>query len=255
MLIEPGRVVLREAAVPIARWPAELGPIRIAALSDVHTGAPHVTPAMVRDIVARVNRAQPDLVVLLGDYVVHGVIGGRFVEPEATAAALRDLRAPLGVYAVLGNHDWWYDGGRVRRALEGAGIRVLENAATPVMVNGRSLWIAGVGDQMTGHDEIRRTLRQVPDGAPLIALTHNPDLFPEMPARALLTLAGHTHGGQVNLPLFGRLIVPSRYGSRYAIGHVREDGRDLFVTPGIGTSIIPVRFRVPPDVSLLTAGR
>jgi len=255
VLIEPGHVVLREAAVPIARWPPDLGPIRIAALSDVHPGAPHVTLARVRDIVTRVNRAQPDLVVLLGDYVIHGVIGGRFVEPEATAAALRDLRAPLGVYAVLGNHDWWYDGARVRRALEGAGIPVLENAATEVTVNGRALWIAGVGDQMSGHDDVRRALSQVPDGAPLIVLTHNPDLFPEMPARALLTLAGHTHGGQVNLPFFGRLIVPSRYGSRYAAGHIREDGRDLFVTAGIGTSIIPVRFRVPPEVSLLTVGR
>ena len=254
VLIEPGHVVLREAAVPIARWPADLGPIRIAALSDVHTGAPHVTLEMVRDIVARVNRAQPDLVVLLGDYVIHRVIGGRFVEPEATAAALRDLQAPLGVYAVLGNHDWWLDGGRVRRALEGAGIRVLENAATPVMVNGRALWIVGVADQVTVHDDIGRALSQVPDGAPVIAVTHNPDLFPEMPARVLLTLAGHTHGGQVNLPFLGRLIVPSRYGSRYAIGHVHEDGRDLFVTPGIGTSIIPVRFRVPPEISLLTVG-
>jgi predicted MPP superfamily phosphohydrolase len=95
----------------------------------------------------------------------------------------------------------------------------------------------------------------VPAEAPVVVITHNPDLFPGVPARVLLTLAGHTHGGQVDLPLLGRLIVPSRCGARYAIGHVREDGRDLFVTPGLGTSILPVRFRVPPEISLLTVGR
>jgi uncharacterized protein len=255
VLIEPARVVTRERAVPIARWPAALGPLKIAALADLHTGAPHVTVEKLRDIVTSVNAARPDLIVLLGDYVIHGVAGGRFVEPEPTAAALRDLRAPLGVFAVLGNHDWWYDGARVTRALEGAGIRVLEDAAVSVTANDRSLWIAGVSDVLTRRADVTRALAAVPDGAPVIVLTHNPDLFVRMPARVLLTLAGHTHGGQVNLPVLGRLIVPSRYGERYAIGHVHENGSDLFVTPGVGTSIVPLRFRVPPEISLITVGR
>jgi len=255
VLIEPAWVVTRESAVPIARWPAALGPLRIVALADLHTGAPHVTVEKLRDIVAAVNATRPDLIVLLGDYVIHGVVGGRFVEPEPTAAALRDLRAPLGVFAVLGNHDWWYDGARVTRALEGAGICVLEDAAVSVTANGRPLWIAGVSDALTRRADVTRALAPVPDGAPVIVLTHNPDLFVRMPARVLLTLAGHTHGGQVNLPLLGRLIVPSHYGERYAIGHVHEHGRDLFVTPGIGTSIIPVRFRVRPEISLIAVGR
>ena len=144
--IEPGRVVLRETPVSIARWPADLGPLRIAALADLHTGSPHITVAKLREIVASVNAAQPDLIVLLGDYVIHGVAGGRFVEIEQTAAALRDLKAPLGVFAVLGNHDWWYDGARCVRALEAVGIRVLEDAAAEVTVRGHPLWIAGVSD-------------------------------------------------------------------------------------------------------------
>lgn len=255
MLVEPAWVVTRSTPLPIARWPEALGPITIAVLSDIHTGAPHITLEKVRDVVATVNRARPDLVVLLGDYVIHGVVGGRFVEPEPTAAALRELRAPLGVFAVLGNHDWWYDGARVGRALEGAGIRVLEDSAIPVLVNGRRLWIAGVSDAMTRPANISRALAAVPEDAPVIVLTHSPDVFPRMPARVLLTLAAHTHGGQVNLPLLGRLIVPSRYGARYAIGHIHEDGRDLFVNPGLGTSIIPVRFQVPPEISLVTVGR
>ena len=117
------------------------------------------------------------------------------------------------------------------------------------------LWIAGVGDAFTRPAAITRALAPVPEGAPVIVLTHNPDLFVRVPPRVLLTLAGHTHGGQVNLPVLGRLIVPSHYGDRYAIGHVREEDRDLFVSPGIGTSIIPLRFRVPPEISLLTVGR
>jgi hypothetical protein len=253
--IEPGRLVARETRVPIARWPAELGPLRIAALADLHTGAPHITVAKLRRIVAEVNAAQPDLIVLLGDYVIHGVVGGRLVHIERTAAALRDLRAPLGVFAVLGNHDWWYDGLRTSRALEAVGIRVLEDAAAPVTVRGRPLWIAGVSDVRVRAADVARALRAVPADAPVLVLTHNPDLFVRLPERVLLTLAGHTHGGQVNLPVLGRLIVPSRFGERYAIGHVHENGRDLFVSPGIGTSIIPVRFRVPPEISLLTVGR
>lgn len=255
VLIEPGWVVTRETRLPIARWPATLGPLRIVALSDLHTGSPHITVARVEQVVARVNAAHPDLIVLLGDYVIHRVIGGRFVEPERTAAALRGLAAPLGVFAVLGNHDWWYDGGRVGRALEGAGIRLLEDTATRVDTRGGPLWLAGVSDLYTRPADIGRALASVPEGAPVILLTHNPDVFVDVPARVLLTLAGHTHGGQVNLPLLGRLVVPSQFGERFAIGHVHEDGRDLFVTPGIGTSILPVRFGVPPEISVLTVGR
>ena len=159
------------------------------------------------------------------------------------------------MYAVLGNHDWWYDGGRVGRALEGAGIRLLEDTATRVDARGGPLWIAGVSDLYTRPADVGRALASVPEGAPVILLTHNPDVFVRVPARVLLTLAGHTHGGQVNLPGLGRLVVPSQFGERFAIGHVHEDGRDLFVTPGIGTSILPVRFGAPPEISVLTVGR
>jgi predicted MPP superfamily phosphohydrolase len=255
VLIEPGQVVAREVRVPIARWPEGLGPVRIAAIADVHAGAPHMTLDALRGIVVTVNAAHPDLIVLLGDYVIHGIIGGRFIEPEPIATVLGRLSAPLGVLAVTGNHDWWYDGKRVTAALEAAGIQVLEDVAVPVPIHGRPVWIAGVGDTWTRRADISRALDAVPAGDPVIVVTHNPDIFPSVPGRVLLTLAGHTHGGQVDLPLLGRLVVPSRYGPRYAIGHVREDGRDLFVTPGLGTSILPVRFRVPPEISLLTVGR
>jgi len=153
---------------------------------------------------------------------------------------------------VLGNHDWWYGGERVTRALNNVGVPVLENDVAEVKRDGGSIWIAGLADLWTRKPLITTTLGKIPEQATVIALTHNPDIFPEIPARVALVLAGHTHGGQVNLPLLGRRVVPSRFGERYAVGHVEENGHHLFVTPGIGTSIIPVRFRVPPEISVLT---
>ena len=252
--VEPARLVVREAEVRLPRWPAALGGLRVAVLSDLHAGAPHLGARKRAEIVARTNAAHPDLVVLLGDYVVGTEAGARFVEPEVFARELGGLRAPLGVVAVLGNHDWWYDGPRVRRALEAAGLRVLENDAIALEVKGRGarLWVAGLGDLWSRSADPAAALRAVPAGEPVLLLTHNPDVFPGVPGRVTLTLAGHTHGGQVRLPGLGTPVVPSRFGRRYAAGLVAEDGKRLFVTPGLGTSILPVRFGVPPEISLLT---
>ncbi len=203
------------------------------------------------EIVDATQAAEPDLVLLAGDYVIHGVVGGQFVEPEEAAGELARLSAPLGVFAVLGNHDHWLDGPRVRRALEDVGIGFLEDTATPLRAGACAFWLAGISDLWMGAHDHERALRDVPLDAPVVAFTHNPDVFPSIPARVSLTIAGHTHGGQVFLPVLGRPIVPSDFGERFAIGHVVEDGRHLFVSPGLGTSILPVRFRVPPEISLL----
>jgi uncharacterized protein len=254
VIVEPGRLVVRETRVLSARWPADRPPLRIAVLTDLHVGSFRNGLQRLDEIVARTNAARPDLVVLLGDYVIHGVMFGRFVPPEATAARLAGLRAPYGVVAVLGNHDWWLDGPRIRRDLERAGIRVLENDATSLGEGPRRFWVAGLADLWTRTVSIPRALSGVPAGEPVILLTHSPDVFPDVPPRVALTLAGHTHGGQVALPIVGRPIVPSRYGQRYAYGLVVEDFRPLFVSPGIGTSLLPVRFRVPPEISMVTLG-
>lgn len=250
--IEPRDVHVRPLSLRVPHWPAALRGLRVAAMSDVHTGAPHVSPERLRALVGRVNAAEPEIVLLLGDYVIHGILGGRFVEPETTADILAGLRAPGGVVAVLGNHDWWYDGQRVRAAFEARSITVLENEARLVDAHGRKVWVAGLADLWTRTPDMERALSAVPRGAAVVLLSHSPDVFPDVPERVSLTLAGHTHGGQVRLPIAGTLAVPSRYGSRYAAGHVVEGGRHLFVTTGIGTSILPVRFRVPPEVVILT---
>jgi predicted MPP superfamily phosphohydrolase len=183
---------------------------------------------------------------------VENALGIRTVEPELTAAELSRLKGRLGVFSTLGNHDWWYNAFRVKSALEGAGIRVLENDVVHIKRNGAAIWLIGLGDLWEGSPDIAKALAKVTDDAPVIALTHNPDIFPQIPARVALTIAGHTHGGQVAIPFIGRPIVPSQFGQRYAIGHIVDGGKNLFVTPGLGTSIVPVRFRVPPEISLIT---
>jgi predicted MPP superfamily phosphohydrolase len=254
VFVEPAQLVVRESTIAPPGWPRALDGLRIALLSDLHVGSPRNGIAHLREVVERTNDERPDLVLLAGDFVIHGVIGGRFVPPEEFAPELAKLRAPLGTFAVLGNHDWWLSARRVREALEANGIPVIDDRVArlaPADRAGAAFWLAGVSDFWEGLHDLDGALAQVEDDAPVLVLTHNPDLFPEIPARVALTLAGHTHGGQVAVPGLGRPVVPSQYGQRYALGHVVEDGRHLFVTPGVGTSILPVRLGTPPEVSML----
>lgn len=251
-VIEPSRLVLRETPITLQSWPASFKGLRIAVISDLHAGSPYITLDKIHQIVETTNAAQPDLILLPGDFVIHGVLGGTFMEPEVIASALKGLRARFGVFATLGNHDWWYNGPRVKKALETAGVTVLENDAAAIERDGAAIWIAGIGDKWEGNPDIASALARVDDSAPVIAFTHNPDIFPSIPARVALTIAGHTHGGQVALPIIGRPVVPSEFGERYAAGHIVEGSKHLFVTTGVGASILPVRFRVPPEISLLT---
>lgn len=197
------------------------------------------------------NAAQPDLILLVGDYVIHGVIGGEFIEPEKAAALLSKLRARLGVYAVLGNHDWWFDSIRVGRAITDHGMTLLEDASMPLQWDGCSFTLVGISDYWEGPHDVDKAFAGVEPGLPIIAFTHNPDVFPNLPMPVSLAIAGHTHGGQVNLPGIGRPIVPSAYGERFAAGVIQEKEQVYFVSTGIGTSILPVRFRVPPEIAIV----
>ncbi|MCR9139205.1 MAG: metallophosphoesterase [Alphaproteobacteria bacterium] len=242
------------------------GPLRVAVLADFHACEPWMPMSRINHIVATTNAMKPDLTVLLGDYVA-GLKRFRsaIVPMRQWSSALADLEAPLGVHAILGNHDWWVDGPIVREHLERVGIPVLENRAIQLgLPSGKRLWLAGLGDQLAiplgrgrfrGVDDLAGTMEQIKDEHnPVIMLAHEPDIFPKMPSRVDLTLSGHTHGGQVRLPLMGPPIVPSRYGQRYAHGHVSEDNGQMIVSGGLGCSMLPVRFGVPPEIVMIEMG-
>lgn len=251
-LIEPGLLKVREVEIASERWPRDWAPLKIALLADLHVGAPFAGLEKLREVVSRVNGLQPDLVLLAGDYVIHGVLFGSFVPPEAIAKELRRLEARLGVVSVLANHDWWYGGDLIRQDLEAQGITVLENEARSFRHPRGQFWVAGLADDTTRQPDPIGTLRRVPAEEPVIVLVHDPVTFLDVPHRAVVTLAAHTHGGQVYLPWFGAPIVPGRGPRRFAYGHIREDDKDMYVTSGIGTSILPVRFNMPPEIALLT---
>ena len=252
---EPQRLVVTRSELTLPGWPKELAGLKVALLSDLHVGSPFWDLAALSGLVERTNAEHPDLVLLAGDYQVNDVPGGVFVAPEAIAQGLGRLHAPLGVFAVLGNHDWWNDGERTRKAFEAHGVRVLEESTAALQHAGKSFFVVGLADQMTRPSDPAAALASLPPGAPTLVLVHEPDVFESFPRLGLaptLTLAGHTHGGQVWLPLLGRRVVPSKFGQRYAYGHVIESGRHLFVTSGVGTSVLPVRFFVPPEIAMLT---
>lgn len=269
--IEPGFLlrVQRYALAPPG-WPSDFK-LRIVALSDIHMGEPYMGLKRLERIVETANALRPDLILLLGDYAA----GHRWVTAKITikdtAAILTQLKSPLGTHAILGNHDWWGDKQAQKRragpnlygvALKAAGLPVYENDGIRLDHNGRPFWLLGLADQIafingrnsfTGLDDLDATLARVNDDAPVILMIHEPDGFTKVPSRVSLTLAGHTHGGQVRL--FGYSpVVPSAYGNRFAYGHVVEDDRHLIVSGGLGCSILPVRFGVPPEINLIELG-
>jgi len=253
------------------RWPAGME-LKIAALADIHACRPWMEPERIRAIVDETNALGADLIVLLGDYVAgHRYVTG-YVPAAEWAQALAGLRAPLGVHAILGNHEWWSDQAvqragtgspAARHALEAVGIPVYENDVVRLAKAEHGFWLAGLGDQLAflpsrrlrpgrpiGADRLDHTLAKITDDAPVVLLAHEPDIAVKVPKRVALTLSGHTHGGQVRL--FGwSPIVPSRYGNRYAYGHVRERC-DLIISGGLGCSIMPFRLGVTPEIVLVT---
>jgi len=264
--IEPRyRLVIKAYRFTPPGFPKRERPLRIAALADLHACDPWMPLSRIEEIVRVTNALKPDVIVLLGDYVsaIH-----RFrTKPVAIgdwAAALANLDAPLGTFAVLGNHDWWEDPEGVRQGLVRNGIPVLENEARQLkMPDGSAFWLAGLGDQLArgnprkgyqGVDDLPKTMRAITDEAPVVLLAHEPDIFPEVPSRVAVTLCGHTHGGQVRFPFIGAPVVPSRFGQRYAYGHIVESGRHLVVSGGLGCTFLPVRFGSPPEIVLVELG-
>ncbi|MBM4061780.1 MAG: metallophosphoesterase [Planctomycetes bacterium] len=235
-----------ELDLPLADGHAGLDGLRLAFVSDVHAGSFLDEHDLCR-IFAQIAAAAPDLVLLGGD-----LINTRERELLLYRGPLRLLRPPLGTFAVPGNHDhfWGPDIGLWTAFLEDQGVAVLLNRGQRIERNGASLWLCGVDDLTEGRPDLARALAGRRQGEPAVLLSHHPDFFFEAAAVDVeLTLAGHTHGGQVRL--FGRApIHHSRFG--YEQGWFRENGCALYVGRGLGVTVLPIRIQAPPEIPVVT---
>jgi predicted MPP superfamily phosphohydrolase len=265
-------LTLANYAPRLPNWPEDLE-LTIAVIADIHACYPWMSEERVGEIVDLANAQKPDLTVLLGDYVcTHRFVSG-YVPPGAWAEQLARLEAPLGVYAILGNHDWWWaaipteppdNSQSVRRALAEAGVPLLENQSVRLSQRGQPFWLTGLGDLLArvpnpryGHGaaDLPAAIRSIDDDAPAILLVHEPYFFPWVPDRFALTLAGHMHGGQVNLPIIGPPVsLLKRRSGKYIYGEYALGEKRMIVSGGLGTSLAPVRILRPPEVVIVKLG-
>lgn len=243
--------VMRATTVTLNGWPEGAAPLRVALIADIHLGNPAMDEARLTRIVGQVNAAHPDLVLIAGDFLVGHDGAGADARAARLTKPLSALHAPLGVVAVLGNHDWWTAPAAIQSALAQAGVVVLDNAA----VRRGPIVVAGVSDRFSGHARVGDALASARALAgPIVVLTHSPDVSPDIPREATLVLAGHTHCGQVVAPGVGALVTRAPaagfrrlYDPRYRCGLVRDPGRLVIITGGLGSGTAPVRFGAPPD--------
>ena len=243
--------IVRTARVHVANWPDGAPPVRVALLSDVHVAGPDMPPSRAARLMRQVSALKPELVLIAGDMISEKQLATKIYSAAEAVEPLRQLRAPLGVIAVLGNHDYWADENGFRIALRNAGIHVLNNEA----VQRGPIVVGGIGDEITGHANIRTTYQAMAGFAgPRILVTHDPDIIPDLPVPVAAVFAGHTHCGQARWPWGTPIANVSRYGMRFQCGDITDAGQRLFVTAGLGTSVIWLRYGTRPDVWLVTLG-
>jgi predicted MPP superfamily phosphohydrolase len=251
-LLESRQIGVKRYEVHLARLSAKLDGFRVAQLSDLHYDLSY-TAELVETAVQTVKGLNPDLVVLTGDYVSafarHHTAAAE--SAESCALALSGLRPPFGILAVLGNHDHLTDPRAVTRSLQSRGITVLDNQSQPIESEGSRLWVVGVDDVLKGHPDLDSALQRVPRDAATILLVHEPDYADDVHHPVGLQLSGHSHGGQIRLPLIGPPYLP-QLARKYPEGFRWVGSLALNTNCGIGMSLLPIRLNCPPEITLLT---
>jgi predicted MPP superfamily phosphohydrolase len=261
--VEPRRFVVVEEAIDVPNWDSRLDGLRVVTIADLHTGSNYAPPERIRFVVDQANAQNADIIVLLGDYVseakwdreaLKGPEGTDRTElkvpVESIAAILGGLKAKYGVFAIIGNHDWYHNEAKIARLFREAGLTVLQNEIREVEVNGVTLRIWGIEDYWRSHTVPMAPYEALDEKANIIAITHNPDSLLHAPDKISVMFAGHTHGGQLNWPIIGPLAVFN--DPRFMDGLAEVDGKLVYVSSGVGTSVLPLRFRVPPEINVVT---
>jgi hypothetical protein len=250
--IEPDRLVIREETLSVPDWSANLNGFKIVAISDIHGGSNNVTESKLRELVSKANAQTPDLIVLLGDYISEQRRNKKELRMpvETIADNLQGFQARYGVYAVIGNHDHWHNQSKITVEFERVGIKILDNEIQQIQVGEEVVNLWGIEDYWKRHRVPTQILGNIENKQNFIAITHNPDSILKTPDIISLMLAGHSHGGQVNLPVLG--VVHHVTDPRLTAGEVTIDGKHVFVTTGIGCSGPQIRFRVPPEIAVIT---
>jgi len=239
------RFTVNDERIWLDALPEALSGLRVVQISDIHHGL-FLPQKWLAQAVKQANRLRADVVVLTGDFVTYSRAN---IEPAAEI--LSRLRARYGVFAVLGNHDFRVGADAVTMALRRHRIKVLRNQHITVQFGGASLYVAGVDDYGYGAD-VRRAVRGIPRDAATVLLAHNPRIISLASRHGVsLVLSGHTHGGQVNLPLLGTVYGRSPERLRYKIGWDRLGATQIYVSRGIGTIVLPWRLRCPAEITHL----
>lgn len=247
--------VVRHLDLAVPDWPPSRRPLRIAFLSDLHAGSHSGDVARLAAIVDQAASHRPDLVLHGGDFMNMAPIGGGRLSPAAVGRIIARLDAPLGRFAVLGNHDYQYGGDAVAAALAAAGIEVLSDVRRTVIHEGHEIDIVGLPDARQLRSAGQQLLAGLSPARPTIVLAHDPVWFAHVRHAQHLTLAGHTHAGQIRLPRVGALLNMSRAPLRWSYGHIIENGRQMYVTSGLGTSGVPLRLGAPPEYVICNVAR
>jgi uncharacterized protein len=254
VLIEPNRPRLIPKEIALRRWPSRLDGFTIALLSDFHYD-PYFSVHPIRSAVATVNDLHPDMIALTGDFVSSPLTGdsergARMAEP--CAQILRNLHAPFGVWAVMGNHDAFTDPDHVTAALRDVGINVLVNQSTPIEKNGGRFWLGGVDDILGKASDLDATLHNIPANEATVLMVHEPDFADRVARHPVdLQLSGHTHAGQIRVPGLPPLFLPE-LAKKYVWGLYKIGDLILYTNAGLGTVDIPVRLNCPPEITMLT---
>ncbi len=240
---------VKEVPMVSSKWDKSLGEIKIALVSDIHAGAFPWEKWRVERIITKTNEAGADIIFLLGDYL-NGQIGATKMDPDVLAGMLSKLKAPLGVYAIYGNHDAYADPTHIGHILRKSGVKILDDTNVVISTPKGKFCVAGILDPHTMPYSYTRTFDGVLKDVPCILLTHSPKVYYEIPNEAKIAFAGHTHGGQVRLPFFGAVSSNCGLSREFAEGRI-EGEVDMYVTRGVGTSRIPVRFLCPPEITII----